>query len=241
MPFLVISVFFTSAFSGTFGMGGGLILMGILPIFYSIPQAMIAHGIIQLCSNGYRAYLLRSFISTRYIGIFLLGSLISAVFIWLLNPVPSKAQVYILLGIIPLLSMKVNSTSIFKKHQLAEGVVMGFISTSCNILGGASGPIIDTSLYQSSLKRREIVATKSLFSSLIHIMKIVYYAKFTTFDQFEISEISEILMVLVAVITGTKLGSYILNRIKEDQFRLIGVNLVRLMALIFVARGVFYW
>jgi len=72
-------------------------------------------------------------------------------------------------------------------------------------------------------------------------MKIVYYAKFTTFDQFEISEISEILMVLVAVITGTKLGSYILNRIKEDQFRLIGVNLVRLMALIFVARGVFYW
>ena len=54
---IIIATLATAFLSSIFGMIGGLILMGVLVSILPIAQAMVLHGIIQLTSTGYRAYL----------------------------------------------------------------------------------------------------------------------------------------------------------------------------------------
>ena len=54
---IVVASFATAFLSSIFGMLGGLILMGILVSLIQVGPAMILHGLIQMTSNGYRAWL----------------------------------------------------------------------------------------------------------------------------------------------------------------------------------------
>ena len=51
------AVLATSVISGIFGMAGGLILMLILAQMFTVPAAMVLHGVTQFFSNGWRAVL----------------------------------------------------------------------------------------------------------------------------------------------------------------------------------------
>ena len=57
---LAVSSLVTSFISGILGMAGGIILMGILLAMMSVPAAMMMHGITQLASNAWRAFLWRT-------------------------------------------------------------------------------------------------------------------------------------------------------------------------------------
>ena len=74
---ILLATFFTAFLSSIFGMLGGLILMGVLVFFMPVSNAMVLHGLIQLTSNGYRAWLNKKdinwiIISTVTLGISLL-------------------------------------------------------------------------------------------------------------------------------------------------------------------------
>jgi uncharacterized membrane protein YfcA len=56
---IILATLGTAFLSSIFGMLGGLILMGILVSIMPVSQAMVLHGLIQLTSNGYRAWLNR--------------------------------------------------------------------------------------------------------------------------------------------------------------------------------------
>ena len=66
----------TSFLSGIFGMAGGMILMGLLLALMPLPAAMVLHGVTQLTSNGWRAWLWRAHIDWRIVGRFAVGSLL---------------------------------------------------------------------------------------------------------------------------------------------------------------------
>jgi uncharacterized membrane protein YfcA len=78
MSVLITSIILTATLataflSSIFGMLGGLILMGILASILPVASAMVLHGLIQLTSNGYRAWLNRrdiqwSIVATLFIG-----------------------------------------------------------------------------------------------------------------------------------------------------------------------------
>ena len=63
----------TSFLSGIFGMAGGMILMGLLLALMPLPAAMVLHGVTQLTSNGWRAWLWRAHIDWRIVGRFAVG------------------------------------------------------------------------------------------------------------------------------------------------------------------------
>ena len=78
--FVFIIVLFTlgTAFlSSIFGMLGGLILMGVLVSIMPVSTAMILHGLIQLTSNGYRAWLNRKDIIWSIVATLFLGNVIA--------------------------------------------------------------------------------------------------------------------------------------------------------------------
>ena len=60
---LLLATFVTAMISGVFGMAGGLILMGVLALILPVSAAMVVHGAIQSVSNGWRAVILRQWIS----------------------------------------------------------------------------------------------------------------------------------------------------------------------------------
>ena len=60
---LGVSIVATSFLSGLFGMAGGMVLMGLLLLFLPVPAAMILHGVTQVASNGWRAWLWRAHVA----------------------------------------------------------------------------------------------------------------------------------------------------------------------------------
>ena len=63
---ILLATLSTAFLSSIFGMLGGLILMGALITIMPVSQAMVLHGLIQLTSNGYRAWLNKTNICLLY-------------------------------------------------------------------------------------------------------------------------------------------------------------------------------
>ena len=73
---IILATLGTAFLSSIFGMLGGLILMGILVSIMPVSQAMVLHGLIQLTSNGYRAWLNRKDISWSIVATLIVGNII---------------------------------------------------------------------------------------------------------------------------------------------------------------------
>ncbi len=55
IPLLTLAAFGTAVLSATFGMAGGLVLMGVYTAVLPVEAAMVLHGLTQLLANGLRA------------------------------------------------------------------------------------------------------------------------------------------------------------------------------------------
>ena len=66
---LAIAAIGTAAMSAVAGLGGGIVLLGILLLFYAPAEAIPIHAAIQLVSNGSRALSHRRSIDLRIVGL----------------------------------------------------------------------------------------------------------------------------------------------------------------------------
>lgn len=110
---ILSSILVTSFISGVLGMAGGMILIGVLSLLLPITSAMILHGVTQLCSNAFRAFLSREHIKLKVLPTYLLGAFIGFLLISILNFVPSKSFVLIAVGVFPFLGIR---CILYKKH-----------------------------------------------------------------------------------------------------------------------------
>jgi hypothetical protein len=98
---LLVLVLVTATVSGVFGMAGGLMLMGGLTLAMPVSAAMVTHGAVQFVSNGWRAMLHRAHIDWRIIVMYGVGSAIAAGLLASVTYEPTKAWVYLMLGLVP--------------------------------------------------------------------------------------------------------------------------------------------
>ena len=101
---LLVAAFATALLSGVFGMAGGLVLMGVLALILPVQAAFVTHGVLQLAANGWRALIQRNHIRWAVIGWYGLGSLVAALVLLLLAFSPSRALLFLCLGLTPLLT-----------------------------------------------------------------------------------------------------------------------------------------
>lgn len=99
--FVVLADFVTAAVSGVLGMAGGLLLLGALLLVLPVAVAFVVHGLLQLVSNGWRAFLQRAHIAWRTVGWYAAGALVAVVGVSAVAYVPSRALTYLLLGLVP--------------------------------------------------------------------------------------------------------------------------------------------
>ena len=199
---LVLGVisFLTSTIAGVVGLGGGLLLIAILPSFLPTNALIPVHGLSQVSSNLSRAYFGRKNIQYQVIPKFLIGSLIGVgIFALFLNIIsieyiPLFIGVYILLS---LWSQTFNDN--IKKYE--NYYLIGFFQTGLSVIVGTTGPLTMTLLLKEFKDKDKVVATSAILMSITHILKVcvfVYFG-FLFFDY---------LSIIIAMIIGAILGSY---------------------------------
>ncbi len=94
---IVVSAFI----SGVFGMAGGMVLLGVLLVYFDVATAMVLFSIIQLASNGWRALHWRQFVLWPIFWWYVFGGALAFCVMRYIAFVPDKATVYILLGLLP--------------------------------------------------------------------------------------------------------------------------------------------
>ncbi len=236
---LLLASFGTAFLSGIFGMAGGLVLMGVLLSILPVPQAMLAHGVLQMLANGWRSFLLRKSIQKPIIIWYLIGAVIAVFLLFLIAWRPEKLLVFFLLGMVPLLVWLPTNIIHLDAQKPAHAVLAGFLVTALNTFAGVAGPALDVFFVRTHLTRHQIVATKSITQVIAHFVKIVFWGG-VFFDGFTAQNSGLFFALVLAMplsIMGTWFGSKILNRLHDKIFLQWVKVLVTLIGLIYLLRA----
>lgn len=167
----------TAFISGIFGMAGGIILMGVLIALPSVTvaSAMIIHGSIQMVANGWRAYLIREHIDWTATRAYTVGAVIGVTGLFAVTWVPNKQQVYLILGLLPLLIWLPKERFNLDIQRRPDAFGAGIVVQALNTIAGVAGPLLDLFFVNNGMNRQEIVATKSVTQTLSHIIKVAFW------------------------------------------------------------------
>ena len=225
--FLGIVTFLTSTIAAIVGLGGGMMLITILPSFLPINALIPVHGLTQMTSNLSRAVFGYKDVQYEVIPKFLLGSFLGiGIFASILNfisleYVPLFIGVYILLS---LWSEKFNE----KIKRYESYFLAGFFQTGLSIIVGATGPLSMTLLLKDYKNKDEVVATSAALMSLSHILKVFVfmYFGFVFFDYIGI-----IIAMVIGAIAGSWVGTKLRNIIDGKKFTIILKVLLTTLAI----------
>ena len=232
---LILATFATSLVSGVLSMAGGMILMMVFGFFLSVPAAMVLHGIAQTFSNGSRVWLYRRHIRWRLLGFYSLGALAMTGLFAAFTFVPDIGLVFILIGVFPFLTLAVPKSINLNMEKAPVAVLSGLLVTAAQLLAGASGPVLDIFYVQSRLTRQEILGTKAVTQTLGHILKLVYYGAI-------MAAASSILpawvfpAVVAAAISGNYLGSLVIARMTDHQFKQAGRYVIMVVGAVCIGK-----
>lgn len=224
---LGLITFFTSTVAGIVGLGGGMMLIAILPSFLPLNALIPVHGLTQMSSNFSRAFFGYKDVKLETIPKFLFGSICgigvfaSILYFISLEYVPLFIGVYILLS---LWSKKFNE----KIKRYESYFLAGFFQTGLSIVVGATGPLTMTLLLKDYEDKNIVVATGAALMTITHTLKVFVFMffGFVFFDY---------IGILVAMIIGAVAGSYagtkLRNTIDGKKFVLLLKVLLSLLAI----------
>lgn len=230
-----IAIFLTSLLSGIFGMAGGLILLWILLFMMPVATAIAVHGLVQMVSNGSRAWFSRAYVDVRIFANLCLGLLAAALLLAIFAYRPNLIVVSIVIGFMPVLVwLPVKELHLDASRPL-HAFVCGMISGGLAIAVGVSGPIIDIFFIRTEMDRRTVIATKAAVQFLTHTTKVAFYwdAAMTLSSE---SWVAVAAAAPIAVL-GTKCGNNILHRMTDHGFRQWTRWIVTVIGGVYLARG----
>lgn len=203
---LGLITFFTSTVAGVIGLGGGMILIAVLPSFLPINALVPVHGLTQLSSNLSRAYFGYKDIKLEVIPKFLFGSLIGiSVFAGILYFI-SLEYVPLFIGFYILFSLWSNKfNEKIKKYE--SYILIGFFQTGLSIVVGATGPIATALLIKDYNDKDTVVATAAALMSITHLLKVFAFMFF--------GFVFDYLGILIAMIIGAISGSYMGTKLRD--------------------------
>ena len=213
-----LGVVVTSFISGILGMAGGMILMGILLALMPVSAAMMLHGITQMASNGWRAWLWRDVIDWRVMRGTMYGALVVLAVFSALQLVGSRPVVYLILGITPFVSYLLPPSLKLNVDRPGHSFACGVVCTLLSLLSGISGPLLDVFFLPSAMTRHGVVATKAASQTFAHLVKILYFGVLLASAQGSVEWWLALSMVALAVV-GTTLSRKVLESMTDLNFR----------------------
>ena len=189
------------------GVGGGMILIAIMPGLLPASAIIPVHGLVQLFSNSSRALFgwrhIHWGLTIAFIAGAVCGGLLAAGLTLNINLeyIPLVIAVYILFSVWgPGLQ--------FKTMPRGEFFTIGLCQTALSMIVGATGPLGQAALLAKGLQRDALVVTAAF---MILLFAILGFA-FTSYWEI-------ILGMSIGVIAGTYIGTHIRYKVSETIFR----------------------
>jgi uncharacterized membrane protein YfcA len=228
-----------SFLSGVFGMAGGMVVIGVLLIYFDVATAMILFSIIQLAANGLRAWQWWSYVRWDIIWLYCVGGAVAFAVFRLIAFVPDKALVYLLLGLMPF-AVEILPAS-WRPNIEWRGVPFftGLFTTIIQFVAGIGGLFLDIFFQKSLLDRKTTLATKAIAQSASHVLRLAYFVSLTGFAGVEAMPA---LAAIVLAVGGTMLAPYIIERMTDDSFRQWTRFVIYTICAIYLMRAAWlYW
>jgi uncharacterized protein len=235
---LTAAILSTSFISGIFGIAGGMILMGILLALMPVAAAMVLHGVTQVASNGWRAWLWRAHIRWPIVASCAAGAILATLAFTAAQFVPSKPVALIIIGLTPFIGLVLPSRFVLDPMDRLQGVGCGVICTVLMLLAGVSGPIFDVFFVRSRLDRKEMIATKGAIQMFGHFLKVAYFGQFLAVGGAEVAPAALVLALALPAV-GTHLSRRVLDAMSDAQFRRWTRGLIVAIATVYLAQGLY--
>jgi uncharacterized membrane protein YfcA len=233
---MAVTVFLTSLLSGIFGMAGGLILLWVLLFLYPVGTAIAIHGVIQMVSNGSRAWFSRAYVDYKILGILCLGVCTSAALLFFVAYTPNLVVVLIGVGLMPILVWLPVKRLQLDASRPSHAFLGGLLSGALTISVGVAGPTVDIFFIRTQMDRRKIIATKASIQTLSHATKIVFY-----WDAASNLPVQDWISLLVAVplaVLGARAGNRILQKMTDANFRAWTRWIVTGVGAVYLTQGI---
>ncbi|MEZ4753581.1 MAG: sulfite exporter TauE/SafE family protein [Bdellovibrionota bacterium] len=223
---LCIIAVFTSCFAAVFGMGGGVILISVMPGFVPLQALIPIHGVVQLASNSSRVAFGFRHIRFDLIRKYLIGAVIGVA-------LGAPCVLYFPFDILPLVLgvfvLFIAWVPLPKVHDSKYLIpILGFIQVFLSLFVGVAGLVASAFLFHQKLKKDDLVITLASFATLTHLLKIVVYG---FLGLFTISHFYFAITVAIAAILGSWAGTHLRGKVPERFFRPVFKSLVIILGL----------
>jgi uncharacterized protein len=231
---IAATIVVSSFLSGVFGMAGGMILLGVLLVYYDVSTAMVLFSIIQFAANGWRAVLWYRFVRWPIFYLYVAGAMIAFAGLRLVAYVPDKATVYLLLGAMPFLVELLPR----RIHPNIEWPGMPFfagaLTTVVQFMSGVGGVFLDLFFQKSLLDRKTTVATKAVTQTFSHVLRAVYFGSFGGFA--DVANWTTLAAVALAI-AATSTTPYVIERMSDHGFRQWTRVVIYVICTVYLVRG----
>ena len=234
---IITAATFAGAFvSGVFGMVGGQILLAVLLYYLPVAPAMAMFSATMFVNGLWRSLLWRQHIHWPITFRYLAGAVLAYGMMLVIAFVPSKAMIYLGIGLLPLIGDLVPKSLAPDITRRGMAWFCGFVIMALQIAVGAAGNVLDMFFQASPLNRHVIVATKAVTQLFSQAMRFLYFGALAD-DLAGLGPWWFLATLVVMSAAGTSAGGALLNRLTDANFRKGTRYLIWALSAIYVARG----
>lgn len=212
-------------------MGGGILLIAVMPGLLPVGAIIPVHAVTQLASNASRAAFGWRSIAWNIVPAFTAGAILGA---WSGGGIYNSLDLHWLPAVIGVLILLITWTSL---PQAPGGgqfalALLGFYQTGLGMVVGATGPLGASVLLRRNRDRDWLVVNSALYMSLNHSLRILAF----TAMGFSFSPWWRLILAMVAaVIFGSWVGTRLRRYVPQRNFERLFKMLVSLLALRMIA------
>jgi uncharacterized membrane protein YfcA len=228
---LVPIAFLTSCLAGVMGMGGGILLIALMPGLLPAAAILPVHAVTQLASNVSRAGFGWRHIDPAIIPAFTLGAIAGA---WLGSEIYQSLDARWLpacIGLFLLWFTWAPMPRVPGGGQLAL-LLLGIYQTGLGMLAGATGPVGGAVLMRRNTARDWLVVNTAVYMTLNHTLRLAAFVAigFSFAPWWQL-----VAGMVVAVILGSWVGTRLRSRMPQLNFQRLFRIMVTLLALRMIA------
>ena len=228
------TIVLSSFISGVFGMAGGMVLLGVLLVYFDVATGMVLFSLIQLAGNGWRTLHWRRFVIWPIFFQYMAGAVIAFAVMRFVAFIPNKTMVYLALGLMPfaieILPASMRPNIEWRGVPFATGV----LTTIIQFLAGVGGLFLDIFFQKSTLDRKTTNATKAVTQTFSHVLRGFYFGSFAVIGNLKASVWAP---AMVLAVVGSALAPFVLERMTDHGFRQWTRAIIFTIAAVYLVRA----
>jgi uncharacterized membrane protein YfcA len=154
--------------------------------------------------------------------------------------VPSKAMVYLILGLTPFLIELLPRNHHPNIEWNGIAALSGLMTTAIQLVAGNGGLLLDIFFQKSLLDRKTTVATKAICGTVGNVARMVYFGAVAGVD--ESVPLWTFIPAVLLAIAGTMLAPYFIDRMSDQEFRRWTRQLIFVVSAVYLVRAAWlFW